>query len=227
MTTSIAAMPAFARNAQRRLRRSFSAAVDRHLQVTTVEEDVGRILHMDKDDWLTLRPLGWLACWLVLHRLGQEAKRGTFVDIGCGVGRMVCAAARHGYRRTVGIEILPELAAIAQDNIGRLREPHGPCEIVSADATTWPIPDDTTVIFLYNPFAGEAMDSLLRQLRDSIARAPRQVTIAYANPVEHDRIGAAYGLTPTSRMHFSWRPTTAWRRTQAVQLYAATAEAHR
>ena len=44
----------------------------------------------------------------------------TFVDLGCGLGRVLCAAKLHGFKHVIGVEIAQERAQTAQDIINEL-----------------------------------------------------------------------------------------------------------
>lgn len=44
----------------------------------------------------------------------------TFVDLGCGLGRVLCAAKLCGFGKVIGIEIAPERSILAQDIINEL-----------------------------------------------------------------------------------------------------------
>ncbi len=50
-----------------------------------------------------------------------EIDRYTFVDIGAGKGRALLVAAESPFREVVGVELNPELAAVAERNIARVR----------------------------------------------------------------------------------------------------------
>ena len=47
----------------------------------------------------------------------------SFVDIGSGKGRVVMLAIGYPFRRVIGVELAPELHAIAQENLSRFRGP--------------------------------------------------------------------------------------------------------
>jgi SAM-dependent methyltransferase len=44
----------------------------------------------------------------------------TFVDLGCGLGRVLCAAKLYGFNHVIGVEIAHERAQAAQDMINEL-----------------------------------------------------------------------------------------------------------
>jgi predicted RNA methylase len=109
----------------------------------------------------------------------------VFVDLGCGKGRVLIQAAAYPFARIIGVELDPDLAAVARRNVTN-RASH--VAIESADVATWAVPDDVTHVYLYNPFHGAVMDAALRRLRESLERSPRELHIGYFNPVDRDRL---------------------------------------
>ena len=119
--------------------------------------------------------------WM-LDRVGVQPATTTFVDLGCGKGRVVLLAAQRPFRRVVGIEISSELAAIARANLERYRSPPdlaAPIEIVNADVTTVELPDGDILVHLYHPFETPVTEAVLRRLEASHDWSTRRVTIAY------------------------------------------------
>ncbi len=79
----------------------------------------------------------------------------TFLDLGSGKGRTLLMAADYPFRRIVGVELLPALHQIAQENLRQYKSESQKCfglEAVCADATDFPFPDGPLVIYLFNPF---------------------------------------------------------------------------
>ena len=98
----------------------------------------------------------------------------VFVDYGCGKGRMLALALRYPFRHVVGIEIISAHAAAARRSLAR----HGErCEIVEADASSFPLPDEATVIYAFNPFGGEVLPEVVKRIRESLARRPRPIRL--------------------------------------------------
>lgn len=117
----------------------------------------------------------------------------VFVDFGSGKGRIVLLAATYRFRRVIGLEFLPELNAIARENLDRARRRLrcADVELVTADATSWPIPRDMTVAFFYNPFHGDLLSRVLDNIESSLRAAPRDITILFANPLHFEEEAAA------------------------------------
>jgi hypothetical protein len=57
---------------------------------------------------------------------------------------------------------------------------------VVADVLEWPIPDDTSVVFMYNPFIGQTFRAAVALIFESYDRKPRTLHIVYVYPWEHD-----------------------------------------
>ena len=110
--------------------------------------------------------------------------RDTFIDFGCGKGRVVHQAAKRPFRRVIGVEISPALAEIARTNLATRSHQHR-CpnvEIVVADAKEFRVPDDLTIAYFWHPFTGETLWTVLRGIVDSIDRHPRPVRLIYLGP---------------------------------------------
>jgi SAM-dependent methyltransferase len=113
----------------------------------------------------------------------------TFVDLGSGKGRTLLMAADYPFRRVVGVELLPALNQIAQQNLADYKSDSQQCfalEAVCADATTFPLPAGALVIYLFNPFPVTGLRSALANLEKTLADNPRPAFVIYHNPqLEH------------------------------------------
>lgn len=138
---------------------------------------------LDNPDWNYYAPSGWR--WLRLALREMEVRdTDVFVDFGSGKGRVLLEAARHPFARVVGVEVSEQLNEVARRNLAR-RGHRFACrdvEVVTSDAADFVVPDDLTVAYLYNPFAGHTFDAVVRNMVESLDRRPRKVTVIYANP---------------------------------------------
>ena len=137
----------------------------------------------------------------------------VFLDLGCGMGRVVLLAARHPMKRVIGVELTEELARIARENVDQARERLATpdTEIVQADVLEYVVPDDVTIVYLYNPFYGEIFAGALRQILASQDRRARPLRVIYRHPVEHEQLMA----TGRARMVRRYEPRS-WLRRGAV-----------
>ncbi|MEQ1946709.1 MAG: class I SAM-dependent methyltransferase [Bryobacteraceae bacterium] len=115
----------------------------------------------------------------------------VFFDYGAGKGRpMVCAASRP-FRKVLGVELSPQLASLARENLAAMRHrkvQHA--EVIEGDAATYPLPDDVNVVFLFNPFVGEILRAAVARLLESYLRRPRDLFVIAFNHGEFDRLAA-------------------------------------
>src|SRR5713101_6823082 len=66
-------------------------------------------------------PAPWRTLSRSLRLASLEAERFTFVDIGCGKGRILLSALALPFRRIVGVEFSPVLCRIAEKNVASAR----------------------------------------------------------------------------------------------------------
>jgi SAM-dependent methyltransferase len=131
--------------------------------------------------------------WWTLRRMIPRRSVGpddVFLDMGSGMGRVVFFAAGYPFKRVIGMELSSELHEVAVRNLESIRDKLRCRDVVleQADARTYEMPDDVTIVFLYNPFQGEIFDAAIASLLRSVERNPRPVRIIYSNPVEHERL---------------------------------------
>ncbi|MBK8268899.1 MAG: class I SAM-dependent methyltransferase [Planctomycetes bacterium] len=120
----------------------------------------------------------------VMNSLRINPGRDVFIDFGSGMGRVVVVAATYPFKRVIGVEIAPQLDVVARENVRRAwrKLKCRNIELLAADANTYALPDDVTVIFIYNSFVGEILSKVLDNIRQSLDASPREITLVYANP---------------------------------------------
>jgi SAM-dependent methyltransferase len=118
-------------------------------------------------------------------QLLDMSKNDVLLDMGCGLGRVVLFAAKfYPFRKVIGLDVSHQLVAMARENKTRAltRLPCKEIEIIAADATEYEIPDDVTVIYFANPFAGDVLAKVFAAIRTSVARRPRSVRLLCIYP---------------------------------------------
>jgi SAM-dependent methyltransferase len=106
---------------------------------------------------------------------GRVGEDDVLVDVGCGKGRVINWWLSRGLRnRLVGIEMDPELAAAVAERLRRYPN----VEIIAGDATS-AIPDDATLLYLYNSFDGPSTERFKATLAERFGH--RGITILYWN----------------------------------------------
>lgn len=118
--------------------------------------------------------------WM-LNAIGVAHEEYSFVDLGCGKGRVVLVASEYPFRRVIGVELSEMLATVARRNVAkyaaasRARQ----VEIACMDATAFEWPQEPLVVHLYHPFQSDVLRRVLQSLEASLRAQPRPVVIAY------------------------------------------------
>jgi len=119
----------------------------------------------------------------LLQRL-QLPSESVFVDFGCGKGKAIMIASEFPFQRLVGIEFSSQLIKTAHQNLRKfLGEGYRErIRVLQSDVVQYKFSDDENVIYFYNPFAGDVIESVLERLRESLVRNPRTIWILYFAP---------------------------------------------
>jgi len=99
----------------------------------------------------------------------EGIERGrTFIDLGCGKGRVLIMAQEAGFRRIIGVEFSPALAEIARKQ----------ClfaEVITGDAAQYVFPKEPLCVFMYNPFGSVVINEV-------VAHLPADSIVVYVTP---------------------------------------------
>ncbi len=132
--------------------------------------------------------------WQLLHRLfppGRLRREDVLLEYGSGKGRVaVWTASRFPVRRVLGVDHNDASTVAARRNLVTWRGPRRCRDIVfiCSDAREFEVPDDVSVIYFYNPFLGQTFVHVLANIRASLTRRPRRLTIIYLVPFMHDAL---------------------------------------
>jgi SAM-dependent methyltransferase len=144
----------------------------------------------------------------MLDALRQQARLHfrdfTFIDLGSGKGRTLLLASDYPFRRIVGVELLPALHQIAQENLQKYGSESQKCfalESICADATAFSFPAEPTVLYLFNPFPESGLQHTLANLEQSLRQNPRPVYVLYHNPLLEHVIGKSAAFTKLGGTH--------------------------
>ncbi len=102
-----------------------------------------------------------------------EFEAFTFIDLGSGKGRTLLMASEYPFRRIVGVELLPDLHQIAQENLAPIQKRLAEmlcagsglrrCERLS-------FPAEPLVIYLFNPLPESGLRRVMTNTRAEPAR---------------------------------------------------------
>lgn len=142
-----------------------------------------------------------------LKRLALDWSQYTFIDIGCGKGRALLLALRHPFRAAIGVELSPELAAVAEENLRSFTAPWRissvATRVLTGDAANFDFPHGPLVLYLYHPFAAPVMRRFLDHLGRNLRVDPRTVYVLYTNPELMKILDTTPFLTKLWDAHFA------------------------
>jgi hypothetical protein len=125
----------------------------------------------------------------ILNSLALQPDTFAFVDMGSGKGRALLVASEFAFTKIVGIELLPQLHRIAQENIQRYSPASQPCtafELHCMNVVDYTYGKEPVVLFLFDPFGRETLRSVIANLEASLRTNPREVYVVYVYPQFED-----------------------------------------
>lgn len=152
------------------------------------------------------RPLWEGAFHQALQAVGVGFDGYSFVDLGCGKGKLLMLAAAYPFTRIVGVDYSPGLQAIAQRNLERFQSPAQKChrlEAVLGDARRQRLPAGPVVALIFNAFDADTTREVMHVIDDE-ARREEPVFVLYVNVRRLAEAGDGFaGLGALSRVHAS------------------------
>ena len=128
----------------------------------------------------------------------------SFVDLGSGKGRTLLLASEYPFRRIVGVELLPALHHIAQENLARYKSEAQKCfalEAVCCDAIDYSFPAEPLLLYLFNPLPESGLRRVMANLERSLRAHPRAVYVLYHNPVLEHVLNESAAFTKRDGTH--------------------------
>jgi SAM-dependent methyltransferase len=125
----------------------------------------------------------------------------AIVDFGCGKGGILISLSKYPFWKITGVEIAPDLVAIAKDNIKKLKIKN--VGIECCDAAEFNQLNEYNYFYFFDPFPCVVMREVMNNIEKSILEQPRKVTIVYLNPYCHDLIESSCDFIKTRELaHF-------------------------
>lgn len=176
-----------------RLRSRFGDAdYDWDYRVNTTSGAVGwrdRLLGVLHSPYQPTEPALFREMIEALQQNGIDLSELTFIDLGSGKGRTLLMAADYPFRRIIGVELLPSLHEIAQQNLAYYENSSQRCfalQALCSDATTFAFPEEPLLLYLFNPFPESGLRETIQNLENSLRSHPRATYVLYHNPLlEH------------------------------------------
>jgi SAM-dependent methyltransferase len=148
---------------------------------------------------------------ILAHLPEQDFSPFTFIDFGCGKGRALLLAATRNFRRVIGIEHAPMLAATAERNVQAWRGERlcNDIRVLCADATTFELPPDPCVLYFCGPFGGNTsvLRLVLKNIAASLRAYPRRTYLLFLDGIDQrlpDPEVLAAGFRRRSKLGERW-----------------------
>ncbi len=153
----------------------------------------------DKLDSIWYQPTPYYILRQSLASIRSELKDGTFLDYGCGKGRVLIAAAEFGVKHRYGVDFSKDLCDLCCENLMRAKRDRN-CTVTCQNAADFVVPPEVNVIFFFNPFMKSTIVSVAEQIEASLKIEPRDITILYHTP-HHKEAFLALGFTELGQIH--------------------------
>lgn len=136
--------------------------------------------------------------------LGNELTKYTFLDIGCGKGKVVLLWKTQLKRRRVsgnviGIDYYDHVIKIAKENHRKIFGEEGDFFVEDATTCDYEKFGRNLIVYLYNPFGPSVLDKVLKKL------SSQNVIVIYNNPV-HEGVFASHDYKLIYRKD-GWNPS--------------------
>lgn len=167
---------------------------------------------------------------VIFRLLGHDACQRALVDFGCGKGRVLIMAANRGFRRVYGVEFVREFYEIAKSNVQTLGLQN--ITLHYGDAANYPIPEDSTVFYFYNPFKQNVFAQVLDRIEQSLNRVPREAFVVYVTPIHAELVKSRPFTLEYSLNQYSMQKINIYRYSPEIaaskfaHIYRSVLEAH-
>ena len=114
-----------------------------------------------------------------------------FIDFGSGKGRALLMASEFPFKRVIGVEFSPELDATARHNIQSHRTPRQRCKSIDSvcmDFVHFPLPQEPSVLFFFDPCAETVFLQVLENIKQSLHDHPREIFVIYVAPSRKEQL---------------------------------------
>lgn len=142
---------------------------------------------------------------IIMQHLKVRPRQDTFVDYGCGRGRVLAMASAYPFRRIIGIEYQEELSSNARENVKRINRRLMQCDdisVITGDAGAFEVPADVTVAYFFDPFGEDVFRRVVEQIHRSVCATPRKLTIIYYGPAWESTLASCDWLVKTREFKF-------------------------
>lgn len=153
-----------------------SVNLDKHLKIRTSGRD-----ERNSDDYrFPYEPTPYE----VLERLAESdliSDKNVVLDYGCGKGRVGFYLSLVKHCRYIGVDVDSDMINAALENKDNSIVGND-VEFVLKKTEEYEVPGDVDVIYFFNPFSVEILNSVISKILDSYYDSPREITLIFYYP---------------------------------------------
>lgn len=112
--------------------------------------------------------------------------KDSMLDMGCGKGYMLKFFSKYPFYKVDGVELSMRLCSIANHNIEKARLKK--CTVYHENALEFTKYDDYTYLYIFDAFPASVMEKVMENIKISLERKSRKMTLIYKSPTCHDII---------------------------------------
>jgi len=120
----------------------------------------------------------------------------NFIDFGCGAGRALCFALLFNPKKIIGVELSKSLCDLSINNLSKYKykQNNNICfDILNISALDYKFNNSENIIFFYDPFGPNVMNSVLSNLNVSLKKNKRSIYLIYVSPI-HSNLFLKFGF---------------------------------
>lgn len=135
----------------------------------------------NSNDYFHYQGAAYSVLFRVLKELRSLGKVFSFVDLGCGMGRVLFVAEYLGYNELKGVELDLELIKQAEANLKRypFKRVESTFEFILNNALSYNYSNNPNIYFLFNPFNKHVLSEVLNNILSS---TKEETYFIYMNP---------------------------------------------
>ncbi|HEY4155841.1 MAG TPA: class I SAM-dependent methyltransferase [Puia sp.] len=140
-------------------------------------------------------PVNYFVLERLMNEIAHYDHNKTFLDLGCGKGRVMIVAAEFGFEEITGIDLSKEFCEEAEAATAAYirKNERMRFTVINGDALYFEIPGDIGTIFLFNPFDEVILEGVVSNILKSQQLSPRTIRVLYANP-QHESVLLDHGF---------------------------------
>jgi SAM-dependent methyltransferase len=146
-----------------------------HHRIDPEEMDVHDAVSDHSEPYL---PSAYYSAKRAFDQIHIKYENCSFVDYGCGLGRMLFFASQFPFRKIIGVEASEQMiqqAKISLTGYYRRKRKFAPeWTIEKKDVRQFKVPSDARVFYFYDPFGPAVMKPVLDRIVRSVSRYPRK-----------------------------------------------------